>query len=82
MGKLKLETKDGLNIVVMGPYCWGHGRDIKTAKRNCRREAPSKGSTYYPKDGLRFCAWLASDDFEISGMGYITATTLHKLGEC
>ena len=83
MSKEKIETRDGMNIVVIGPFCWGYGRDIKTAKRNCRLEAPSKGSTYYPKGGLRFCAWLASDDFEICNIsGAISATTLHKLGEC
>ena len=82
------KTDEGKMVLVIGPFCWGKGETVKEAKSNCKRNAPSKHSPYWPKvDGkpvrsITYSAFLVTDDWELSDWGQVTATEVHPLGAC
>ena len=74
-------------VIVVGPTCWGIGDSVKKAKANCRREAPSKGSCYFPRSGkLKFFAYSAPFGACVTDLGAIrydpALGDLIELGEC
>jgi len=65
------KCQEGWTVLVFGPFCWGKGKSLREAFANCRKNSPSKGSPYYPKNGPRYVAYIAPDAAEarVTDMG-------------
>jgi len=59
---------EGRVVIVIGPLCWGKGKDGKTALRNARRECPS----YIDKKDVRFYVLDCPGDAYVTDMGGIS----------
>ncbi len=60
-----------MKFIAIGPFCWGKGDTQETAVKNCRKEAPRRGSFYY-QGAFRCMVFASSDDAAtVDGMGAI-----------
>lgn len=65
-------------IVVVGPNCWGAGKDLRQAVAKARINYPASIFRNRPMD---YNAYEASDDFNVDCFGAISATELKKIRE-
>lgn len=64
-------------IVVVGPRCWGAGKTLQAALAKARQNYP----TYGGSNPMPYNAYEASEDFEVDGMGTISARELKRIRE-